>query len=164
MGTLPRHGRVEVVTDAPPAAVWDIVRDPTRVGEWSHECRTAEWVDGATAAVPGARFRGRNRLRRARWTRANEVVTVDPPCEISWRTIPTVMYPDSTVWTVTVEPVDGGTRIVQQFDVVKINPIADRLFYAFIPKHRDRTAALTDDLRRLGELARTNTADQPGPR
>jgi hypothetical protein len=149
------------MTDAPPAAVWDIVRDPTRVGEWSHECRIVEWVDGATTAAPGARFRGRNRLGRARWTRVSEVVSFDPPRELSWRTIPTAMYPDSTVWTLTVEPVDGGTRIVQRFDVVRINPIAERLFYALIPKHRDRSAALTEDLRRLGDLAvATAAADQ----
>jgi uncharacterized protein YndB with AHSA1/START domain len=160
MGTLPRHGRVEVVTDAPPAAVWDIVRDPTRVGEWSHECRAAEWVDGATAAVPGARFRGRNRLKRARWTRASEIVTVEPPRELSWRTIPTVLYPDSTRWTLTLEPVGAGTRIAQEFEVVKINPIAERLFYALVPGHRDRATALVEDLHRLGELARTTAAAQ----
>jgi hypothetical protein len=51
---------------------------------------------------------------------------------------------------------------VQQFDVLKINPIADRLFYAFIPKHRDRSAALTDDLRRLGDLALTTAGAQAG--
>jgi hypothetical protein len=55
-----RQGRVDVVVEAAPEAVGDVVRDPTRVGEWSHECVGADWLGGATSAVPGARFRGRN--------------------------------------------------------------------------------------------------------
>jgi hypothetical protein len=161
MGSLPRHGRVEVVTEATPAAVWAIVRDPTRVGEWSHECKLADWMDGATEARAGARFRGRNRLGRARWSRVNEVVEVEDGHAISWRTLPSALYPDSTRWTITVDAVEGGTRIVQSFEVVKINPVADRLFYALIPKHRDRSEALTEDLRELGALAaRTARASQ----
>ena len=62
--------------------------------------------------------------------------------------------PDSTEWHIRVEPVDGGgTRIVQSFVVLKLNPIMDRLFYAMTPEHRDRTAALRDDLERLGKVA-----------
>jgi hypothetical protein len=159
MGTLPREGRVEVTTTASPAAVWDIVRDPTRVGEWSHECRGAEWVDGATGATPGARFRGRNRLERARWSRVSEIVTVEAPHELAWRTMPTALYPDSTRWTISVEPLEGGTRIVQRFEVLKINPIAERLFYLFIPKHRDRSDALEGDLRALAALAERTEAN-----
>jgi hypothetical protein len=159
MGTLPHEGRVEVTTGASPAAVWDVVRDPTRVGEWSHECRGAEWVDGATEASPGARFRGRNRQGRARWTRVSEVVTVDAPRELAWRTIPSMLYPDSTRWTITVAPAEGGTRIVQRFDVVKINPIAERLFYLLVPKHRDRRDALEGDLRTLAALAERTEAE-----
>lgn len=74
-----------------------------------------------------------------------------------WRQVsgPTPLYPDSPIWMITLEPVDGGTRIVQRYEVVKLNPIWDRLFYLTTPQHRDRIAALTDDLRRLGEVART---------
>jgi uncharacterized protein YndB with AHSA1/START domain len=155
MGTLPRSNRVEVTTEASPEAVWAVVSDPTRVGDWSHECQTGEWIDGATAARAGARFRGRNRIDRRAWTRVNEVVSIDAPRELVWRTVPTTLFPDSTLWTITVEAVDGGTRIVQHYEILKLNPILDRLFYLTTPKHRDRTAALTDDMRALGEVART---------
>ena len=33
-----KHGHNEVVVAASPDAVWDVVADVTRVGEWSHEC------------------------------------------------------------------------------------------------------------------------------
>ena len=41
--------------------MWAVVRNVTRVGEWSHECVDADWLAGADAPVAGARFRGRNR-------------------------------------------------------------------------------------------------------
>jgi hypothetical protein len=73
-----KHGRCDVQVDADVHAVWEIVRNVTRVGEWSHECVGAEWLDGATAAVPGARFRGRNRNGIFRWGRVCEIVTAEP--------------------------------------------------------------------------------------
>jgi uncharacterized protein YndB with AHSA1/START domain len=161
MGTLKRTSRVEVTTDASPESVWAVVSDVTRVGDWSHECRGSDWIDGATSARPGARFRGRNKLNWRSWSRVNEVVKADAPHELAWKTIATTLFPDSTQWTITLEPVDGGTRIVQRYEVVKLGPIMDRIFYLTTPKHRDRSAALTDDLRRLGEVARTGVPAIP---
>ena len=97
-------------------------RRSDRVGEWSHECGGAEWVDGATTARPGARFRGTNRVGRSRWSRVCEVVTADAPHEVSWRTVSTWRFPDSTLWTITVDAVEGGSRIEQRFEVLKLNP------------------------------------------
>ena len=59
---LARTCRVEVIADAPIESVWRVIADVTRTGEWSHECLHVDWLGGATAAAPGARFRGRNRL------------------------------------------------------------------------------------------------------
>jgi Polyketide cyclase / dehydrase and lipid transport len=117
MGTLKRSGRVETVTDASPEQVWDAVADVTPVGEWSHECRTAVWLDGASAAVPGARFGGSNRLGRLKWSRVDEIVTAEAPHELVWRTVPSRTYPDSTEWRIRIEPEGEWTRIVQTFEV-----------------------------------------------
>src|SRR5262249_61615069 len=76
-GEVEKRGRCEVHTDAPIDAVWDVVRDVTRTGEWSHECLSVEWLDGATEARPGARFRGKNKARMFRWGRVCEVVSSD---------------------------------------------------------------------------------------
>jgi hemerythrin-like domain-containing protein len=140
-----------VVAAADIDAVWDVVRDPTRVGEWSHECVSGEWVGGATAARPGARFRGRNRQGLIRWGRLCEVVRVEPYVLV-WRTIPTRLYPDSTEWAIRLERCDGGTRIEQSFRVVRGSTL--EAFYATVlPAHRDRTDALQRDLERLGVVA-----------
>ena len=153
MGKLPRNGQVSVEVDATPEQVWTLLTDITRAGEWSHETQGGEWLDGAAGPVVGARFQGRNQSGRSKWSRRCEVVAADAPRTISWRTVPTALFRDSTIWTYELEPTANGCRITQRFEVVKLGPIMDRLFYAIIPAHRDRTAALTDDVRRLGEHA-----------
>jgi hypothetical protein len=153
MGTLPRTGTQVEDVAASPEQVWAVLADVTRADEWGHESQPGEWLDGATEATPGARFRGRNRAGRTKWSRICEVVVADEPTVISWRTVPTKLYPDSTRWTYELEATDTGCRITQHFEVLKLNPIIDRLFYAFIPAHRDRSAALAEDVRRLGTVA-----------
>jgi uncharacterized protein YndB with AHSA1/START domain len=160
MGTLPRTGQVEVEVSATPEQVWALLADVTRAGEWSHETQGGEWLDGASGAEPGARFRGRNRNGRTRWSRVCEVVTADAPRAISWRTVASRLYRDSTVWTYELAPTADGCRITQRFEVVRLGPVFDRLFYAAIPAHRDRTAALAEDVRRLGAVAADR---QPAP-
>ena len=153
MGTLPRSGSVTVEVDATPEEVWPLLVDVTRAGEWSHETRGGYWLGGATTAAPGARFRGRNQNGRTRWSRVCEVSEVEPQRLVSWRTVPTGIYTDSTRWTYELEPSERGCRITQRFEVLKLNPVMDRLFYAAIPAHRDRSEALAGDLQRLGEAA-----------
>ena len=153
MKRVQKQGHVEVVVAATPDQVWRVVSDVTRTGEWSHECRTVEWVGGSTTARPGARFRGRNQAGRWSWARTCEVVTARAPREISWRTVPTVLFPDSTLWSLRLEPVDGGTRIIQSFEVVRAPRFLDPVYAALIPAHQDRDARLAEDLARIGPAA-----------
>ncbi|MCB0977802.1 MAG: SRPBCC family protein [Acidimicrobiales bacterium] len=124
----------------------------TRVGEWSHECVAVRWLGGATEAKPGARFRGRNRAGIFRWGRECEVVLAEP-YQLVWRTVPTALYPDSSVWQIVLDVVDGGTQITQSFEVVKVPKMLGVLYAVLIKGHRDRTAALAEDLHRLGRVA-----------
>lgn len=143
---------VSVTVPAGVDAVWAVLSDPTRVGEWSHECVGARWLDGSDHAVPGARFRGRNVAGVARWGRICEVESA-APYRLAWRTVPTRAYPDSSGWSITLEPVDGGTRISQEFRVLHAPRVLGVVYALLIPNHRDRTVALAGDLRRLGEVA-----------
>ena len=148
---------VAVTVDAPIDAVWDVVRDVTRVGEWSHECVGAEWLDGATSATTGARFRGRNRSGLFRWGRVCEIVAAEP-YELVWRTVSTTFYPDSSEWRIALTAVDGSTQIAQGFRVVRAPKVLAVLYALLIPNHRDRTEALAGALRRLGEVARRSAS------
>jgi hemerythrin-like domain-containing protein len=149
---IPMNGRAAVSVEADIDEVWDVVRDVTRVGEWSHECVGAEWLDGASDARPGARFRGRNRAGLFKWGRVCEVLRSEP-YELVWATVPSARYPDSTEWRIALDKVDGGTQIVQEYRVVKAPKVLGALYALVIPAHRDRTEALADDLRRIGTVA-----------
>lgn len=153
MARVQRRGRTEIVVEASLDAVWSIVSDVTRTGEWSHECREVRWLGGASAAAPGARFQGRNRAGVWRWGRICEVVSVEEKRRLTWRTVPTSAFPDSTVWSILLEPAGEGTRICQEFEVVHAPPLLEPVYAALIPAHRDRDAALVEDLHRLGDLA-----------
>ena len=163
MAEVQKSGCVDVVIPASVDAVWQVVGDVTRTGEWSHECREVRWLSGTRSAAPGSRFRGRNRAGWARWGRTCEIVAMDKPREISWRTVPTALFPDSTIWRIRLEPTDGGTRILQEFEVVRAPKLLDHLYAAIIPAHRDRDARLKADLARIGDIAcsPTHSVDEP---
>jgi hypothetical protein len=153
-----KSSSVAVIVDADLQDVWRVVSDVRRTGEWSHECHTVEWLRGADAAAPGARFRGRNRARWVRWTRTCEVVSVDAPSELVWRTVPTRLYPDSTEWRIRLAPEGRGTRITQSFRQVRTPGLLDPLYALVIPDHQDRDARLAEDLARIGAVAAGRSA------
>lgn len=62
---------------APPDTVWRMIADVTRMGEWSDES-TGVWTRGATGPGPGARFTGKNRNGRHRWSTQCVVTACDP--------------------------------------------------------------------------------------
>lgn len=148
---------VDLTVDAGIDAVWEVVRDVTRVGEWSHECIDAAWLDGATSAIPAARFRGRNRAGILRWGRVSEIVSADP-YELVWRTVPTLFFPDSSEWCIALEEIDGATSITQRYHMLREPKLLFVIYALLVPAHRDRTTALLHDLQRLGEVAGAATS------
>jgi hypothetical protein len=88
----------------------------------------------------------------------------DAPRTLVWRTVPQWRFPDSSEWRFDLEPVDGGTRIVQSYRVLRAPALLARIYAVLVPSHRDRTSALLDDLRRLGELAAYDAKSGTAPR
>jgi Polyketide cyclase / dehydrase and lipid transport len=133
------HGEVSQQVQASPEELYDLVADVTRIGEFSPECRQAEWIEGDLPARPGMRFRGRNAASRLlRWSRTCEVVTAAPGREFSFRTIPSLTKPDSTVWTYRFGPVDGGTEVTESYEVVRLPPRPVLALYRrLLPHHMD---------------------------
>ena len=163
MGTIPRQA----------TSTWSSTHLPPRCGRSSAipaapasgATNASRWRSPTARTAPGVgvRFRGRNQVGRNGWTRTCEIVGLEPGREISWRTIPSPLHNDSTIWTISVEPGDaGGSRITQRYEVVKLGPLMDRFIYQFVPVHRDRREALTADLRRIGDVAHGPEAGTTG--
>ena len=148
---IPHTGEVEVVVAATPEQVYAVVADVTRIAEWSHECRGAEWLDGATGPALGARFRGTNKVNRFGWSRVCTITELEPGRRFGYRTSGGVPS-DSTAWSFEFHPDPGGTRVVQRYQVLKFARWMELATYALVPAHRDRRSALRADLERLGEV------------
>lgn len=153
---LPEHtniktrlsGRTSLHATAAPETIWPILADVTRVGQWSHEGHTATWIDGATHAAVGARFRGTSRSGFAQWSRSCTVQVCASPNQFGYRTEGRLLR-DSTEWLWTLEPEAGGTRITQHYRVRSLPVWADRLVWLF-------TRPITTGARPSSETSRTS--------
>jgi uncharacterized protein YndB with AHSA1/START domain len=148
-----RSGEVCQHVNAPPEIVWRLLAHLDRMGEWSPECYQVSWLDGARSpAKVGARFKGRNRWGPVRWSMLCEVKVADPGREIAWST---VQHGRELVrWRYRLEPADGGTDLVESFQVLRLPPMA-RLFEDVIMVNRDhaRERAMRATLERIKRTA-----------
>jgi uncharacterized protein YndB with AHSA1/START domain len=106
---------VSVSRETPASAdlLWAMISDVTRMGEWSPETTSAAWLKGATAPVAGARFRGRNRNGKKRWSTVATVLEAEPGRRFSFRiAVGPLQVAD---WIYEFEPTDGGCRVTEQW-------------------------------------------------
>lgn len=150
--SIPRTGEVEAVVDATPEEVYAVVTDVSRVAEWSHECRGAVWLDGASGPAVGVRFRGTNKVDRFGWSRVCTITALEPGRAFAYRTSGGTP-PDSTDWSFEFRPEGAGTRVVQRYEILRFARWMELLTMALVPSHRDRRDALRADLLRLGEVS-----------
>ncbi len=110
---LPTTASRSIEIAASPEAVYDVLSDVTRTGEWSPECHTCEWL-GEPGQV-GSRFKGRNRSGPARWTTTAEVLAADRPTRFEFATI--YRGAPATCWTYTLSG-RGPTTLTESFESV----------------------------------------------
>ena len=121
---MSRH-QVAIEIQARPEDIYRLLADVRRMGEWSPECVRCRWLRGATAARPGAHFRGTSRNGWHRWSTRATIVTADPGRQLafdvtylglpvaSWRYDLTPDDAESTVLTESVE--DRRGRFLRTF-------------------------------------------------
>jgi hypothetical protein len=132
------QGSVTVHFAAPPAGVWDLVSDVTRIGEFSPETFEARWLDGATGPRAGARFRGhvrRNGRGPVYWTTCTVTVS-DPGREFAFA----VNGPGGTIvntWRYRLDPRENGTDVTESFELPGTLPM--RLYWSVAGRARLRT-------------------------
>ena len=103
---------VEILVDAPPRRVWQLVTDIVLLGEWSPEYNGGEWLDGAAGPALGVQFRGRNSREGREWETTSTVVEADPDTAFAWA----VGDPNNAVatWRFDLTAEGQGTRVRQK--------------------------------------------------
>jgi hypothetical protein len=106
--------RTEVTmhVSAPAERVYSLVADLPRMGEWSPETARVTWLDGATQAVPGARFAGHNRIGVRRWSTKGVVVSAAPGRELTFDISSLFGLPVAR-WSYQIEPDGDGCRVTE---------------------------------------------------
>jgi hypothetical protein len=99
-----------IVIACSPEALYALVSDVTRMGEWSPVCTACWWDDGAGPQV-GAWFTGRNEQPERTWETRCEVVAAEPGQEFAF-----VVGSSWVRWGYTFAPVDGGTRLTESWE------------------------------------------------
>ncbi|MEG9225214.1 SRPBCC family protein [Aeromicrobium sp. Sec7.5] len=101
----------DIITDsidiaAPPSAVWAIVSDLKRMGEWSPQCR--RMIVRGGEVKQGARTINVNRQGWKVWPTRSYVKVFEPE-----RTLALKIAENGTVWTYELEPTADGTRLIE---------------------------------------------------
>lgn len=116
----PLGGEVSVSMAAPPAKVWALVSDVTRIGEFSPETFEAAWTHGATGPAVGARFKGhvkRNGVGPTYWTPCTVTKAVKPSADsagVFEFAVGLDKNPINT-WGYRLEADGEGTRVTEYF-------------------------------------------------
>lgn len=99
---------------ASPEDVFAAISDVTRMGEWSPECHTCEWKDGATEPAVGVMFTGHNRHGDKEWTTEGKIVACDP----GERFVFDAMFGDFcfATWGYEIEATGSGCRVTETWE------------------------------------------------
>jgi hypothetical protein len=105
----------------PPETLYDMIADLPRMGEWSPENNGGEWVGGATGAVVGARFRGRNALRWRRWSTIATIETASRGERLAFTV--SVAGITGARWTYEFTASGDGTDVIERWEDRRVAPL-----------------------------------------
>jgi len=94
----------------PPADLYDMIADVSRMGEWSPICRACWWDDGDGPRI-GGRFTGRNETADRTWETRSEVIAAEPGREFAF-----VVGESLVRWGYTFSPAEGGTQLTESWE------------------------------------------------
>jgi len=104
--------RATVTIAAPPEAVWDLVTDISRMGEWSPETTSCRWLGKRKGPEVGARFVGFNKRGWARWATTVRVVEAERGRSFAFR-----VEGLGVRWGYIFEPDGDGTQLTETRDI-----------------------------------------------
>ncbi|MFJ6303287.1 SRPBCC family protein [Arthrobacter sp. KFRI-F3372] len=106
-----RHHQESVTVKASAEALYDLVSDITRTGEWCPVCTSCWWVDQDSAGQPGAWFTGRNELPSRSWETRSQVVAAERGRESAW-----VVGGRFVRWGFALAPAGDGTTLTESWE------------------------------------------------
>jgi hypothetical protein len=160
------HDEVSAVLPANPATVFRVISDVTRTPEWSPQVVACQWLDGATTAVPGARFTAHNRLRWFNWANTPVVTTVEP--DRTFAISRTERGGGTMEWTYQIQPHPDGSRVTLSYQVTSPVPLMLHIILRVLLGVRDLRADLhenmTVSLNRITDIVAADAARLDAPR
>lgn len=96
---------------ATPEAIYDLVSDITRTGEWSPVCTSCWWDDDTEPGKIGAWFTGHNELPDRTWETRAQVVAAERGHEFAW-----IVGGTFVRWGFTVAPDGDATRLTETWE------------------------------------------------
>jgi hypothetical protein len=145
--------------------IWSLVTDQEWLAGVSEELQRVEWLDGATGAGPGVRFRGHNAHPAiGEWSTVSTVTTWEPGHRVRWTVGTDAPDGPAAEWGFDLDPVEGGTQVRQW---ARLGPGPSGLTAAIErwPDKEERIVAGRLDEWRAGmerNLAAVRTAVEPG--
>ena len=143
-----QSGRATCEIAASPEAVWVLISDIARTGEWSPECVRTEWLDGASLAA-GSGFRGHNQQGQRTWSMDAVVDEVDEPRRFTFHTERDGR--PRTRWTWDLAVSGTGTTLTESWERLFPTPVVQRVLELLLlgGRHRHNQRNLEASLARV---------------
>jgi hypothetical protein len=107
-----------VAVEASPDAVYDLVADVTRMGEWSPVCTSAAWDDESRTW-----FSGTNTTDERTWTTKCRVDVAERGTEFTFVNGGMTGDLDLVRWSYTFAPAGDGTEVSEHWEVLEGYPV-----------------------------------------
>jgi len=109
---VPHDLEVSIEISAPPAEVWRVVSDLSRMPQWSPQTRKTIIRGGPIGQ--GSLMVNLNRKGVRVWPTRSKVISFEPDRRIAWK-----VKENHAIWSFDLEPLDDGnrTRLIQRRDV-----------------------------------------------
>ena len=153
-----RQDSCEVVIEAAPERVYELVADMPRMGEWSPECQRVEWLEGSSGPAEGARFIGHNEGGPGglmKWSRRGRVLAAEAGREFAFAT--EEGGKEGVVWRYRFEAIEGGTRVTESYTIGSI-PTWARILDVPTNRCRQLQDAMAHTLGQLKSAAETTAS------
>jgi uncharacterized protein YndB with AHSA1/START domain len=148
LDVAPLEATLEIA--APPARVWQLVSDLRNMARWSPQ--TAKTFVRGGPVREGTRTVNLNRRGLLVWPTQAKVVRFVPEREIAWR-----VKENTVVWSYTLEPTEGGTRLTSRREAPQgISDLSVRLTKTAFGGVDSFSAELARDMQRTLERIRAD--------